>query len=82
MNDETPGITDRQKQLLGFLQAYITEHGYPPTVRESMGAIAAKSTSTVTRELQLLHQLGWIKRGNGSRMITLVDRGADEPGSD
>jgi DNA-binding MarR family transcriptional regulator len=38
-----------------------------------MGVIGAKSTSTVSVRLDSLAEKGWITRGPGPRMITIVD---------
>lgn len=74
MADETiPGLTTQQTRLLRFLRTYTKAEGYPPTVRECLHIGPWKSTSGVAYQLGVLAEKGWIRRGPGPRMITIVD---------
>ena len=55
-------LTDRQRQILDFLTAYVDDHGYPPTVREIGEAIGLASPSTVHAHLANLERAGFMKR--------------------
>ncbi len=69
MNTQLP---ERQKKVLGFLEDYIGENGYPPTVREIGDAIGVTSTSLVSYYLKHLEQKGFIDRAEAiSRGIRL-----------
>lgn len=51
--------TKKQKELLTFIQAFITEHGYSPSYREIMNGLNYTSVATVA-----LHVNSLIKRGH------------------
>lgn len=55
-------LTDRQAQVLAFMQQKLIENGYPPTVREIGGAIGVSSPSTVHSHLTHLEEKGYIQR--------------------
>lgn len=72
-NAPTPELTDQQTRLLNFLQSYIKDNGYPPTVRECLPAGPWLSASAVAYQLNELTVKGRIRRGPGPRMITITD---------
>jgi hypothetical protein len=51
--------TKKQKELLGFIEAFIAEHGYSPSYREIMNGLEYTSVATVA-----LHVGNLIKRGH------------------
>ncbi len=51
--------TKKQKELLSFIEAFITEHGYSPSYREIMKGLNYNSVATVA-----LHVNNLIKRGH------------------
>ena len=51
-----------QKDILSYLNGYINENGYPPSVREICSALNIKSTSTVHGYLKKLENEGIIER--------------------
>lgn len=55
-------LTDKQQQILDFLNTQIREKGYPPSVREICSAVGFKSTSTVHSYLEELRQKGLIEK--------------------
>ncbi|QEK13742.1 winged helix-turn-helix transcriptional regulator (plasmid) [Crassaminicella thermophila] len=55
-------LTERQKEILNFIQKEINTKGYPPTVREICRAVGLKSPSTVHGHLAKLEKKGYIKR--------------------
>ncbi len=72
MND----LTDRQRQVYGFLEDFLDEHGYPPTIREIQHHFGLASTKGVKDHLDRLEAKGYIKRLSGSaRAIELVGAG-------
>ncbi len=55
-------LTDRQKQILDFIDRYVNSRGFPPTVREIKNAVGLQSTSSVHAQLKNLEQAGRIVR--------------------
>lgn len=54
------GINTRV-QMLEAIKAYITQHGYPPTVREICDLTGIASTSTVHYQLQRMFADGTLE---------------------
>jgi repressor LexA len=70
-------LTKRQKELFDFLDSYLAEHGYAPTLEEIGTRFNLNSLATVHKHLTNLEQKGLIRRTwNHSRAIELVPRGA------
>jgi repressor LexA len=55
-------LSERQKKILEFVDAYIEENGYPPSIREIGAAAGISSTSVVTYNLERLEERGYISR--------------------
>jgi repressor LexA len=55
-------LTDRQRQILDFIEAETTERGYPPSVREIGQAVGLTSPSTVHSHLATLQRRGYLHR--------------------
>ena len=67
--------SDKQQRILEFLNAFIDENGYPPTVREICAAVDLKSTATVSYHLNELKRLGKIQsESNKRRAISLPEQ--------
>lgn len=67
--------SDKQQKILEFLNDFIDENGYPPTVREICAAVGLKSTATVSYHLAELSRLGKIQNNSGKRRaISLPDQ--------
>ena len=65
-------LTKRQQQVLDYIESYIREKGYGPTVREIGQAVNLSSPSTVHVHLKALEQKGCIVRDQlKSRSISL-----------
>ncbi len=66
-------LSDRQKAILDFVERFINEQGYPPTIREIGEACNITSTSVVNYNLKKLVAEGWLERAaEKSRGIRLV----------
>lgn len=59
--------TDKQEKILEFLNTYIEEKGYPPSVREICAAVGLKSTATVSYHLNELKRQGRIQGDSTKR---------------
>jgi repressor LexA len=67
-------LTKRQKQLVDFLQDYISEHGYAPTLAEVGQYFGLSSLATVHKHLRNLEQKGVIRREhNHSRALEVAN---------
>jgi len=66
-------LTKRQKQLFDYIDGYIAEHGFAPTLEEIGGRFKLSSLATVHKHLTNLEQKGAITRqANLSRAIEVV----------
>ncbi len=68
-------INDKMQCVLDFVEDYLNDNGFPPSVREICSAIGIKSTASCQYYLKKLEQRGDIKRGpeNKKRSISLTD---------
>lgn len=63
---------NKAEAIFNYMNDFISDHGYPPTVREICAELDIKSTSTVHRYLKELEAEGRISMGeNQNRAITL-----------
>ena len=70
-------LTERQRQILGFIRDQITEHGFAPTVREIGDRFGLHSTNAVTDHLRALERKGAIERtARAARGIRLPEERA------
>ncbi len=66
-------LTKRQKEIVDFLDDYIAERGYAPTLEEIGARFKLSSLATVHKHLKNLQDKGLIKRKwNHSRALELV----------
>jgi len=67
-------ITDRQKEILDFIQDYVEFNGYPPTYREIGKKFNIASTFGVKRHIDALIKKGFLNSSgnNQSRTLSLV----------
>ncbi len=68
-------LTKRQKQMVDFLENYINEHGYAPTLAEMGDYFGLSSLATVHKHLRNLENKGVISREhNHSRALEIHER--------
>ncbi len=66
-------LTRRQKEILDFLNGFIKQEGYAPTIEEIAEHFSLRSLATVHKHLSNLQKKGLIKREwNRSRALELV----------
>ncbi len=66
-------LTKRQGEILDYLIAYLTDKGYPPTIREIREAFGLRSNRGIVDHLKALERKGYIRRAKGSsRAIEIV----------
>lgn len=69
-----PRTSDKQEKILEFLNEFIENNGYPPTVREICAAVGLKSTATVSYHLTELKRQGRVQGdSNKRRAISLPE---------
>lgn len=72
MRDRTR-LSERQRNILNFMEKYIEQHGFPPTIREIGEATGINSTSVVNYNLNKLVSAGYLSRSaRASRGLRLV----------
>ena len=66
-------LTKRQREILDFLNEFIDQHGYAPSLEEVGRRFGLSSLATVHKHLTNLQEKGFIKRAwNRSRSVELV----------
>ena len=66
-------LSTRQQGILDFIHSYLSEHSYPPSIRDIQAACGISSTSVVDYNLQILQRDGYIRRSpEVSRGLELV----------
>lgn len=67
-------LTTRQAEILNYIQQYIREQGYPPSVRDIGKAVGLSSSSTVHGHLSQLERKGYIRRDPSKpRALEILD---------
>ena len=71
-----PKLSRRQQDILEFIQEFMEEHQFPPTVRDIQAGCEISSTSVVDYNLHKLQQNNFLKRlPEVSRGIELIGEG-------
>jgi len=66
-------LSDRQQEILDFLNTFTAKNGYPPSVRDIGNAVGLSSSSTVHSHLNALEDKGYIRRDPSSaRAISVI----------
>ena len=66
-------LTARQREVLSFLNQFLEERGYPPTVREIALHFGLKGPRSPKKRLDALEEKGYIRRRPGkSRAIEVI----------
>ncbi|HUW10733.1 MAG TPA: transcriptional repressor LexA, partial [Anaerolineae bacterium] len=55
-------LSERQVKMLDFIEEFLRDNGYPPTIREIGKAVRISSTSVVKYNLEKLESLGHLHR--------------------
>ena len=67
-------LTEKQKDILNFIESYIEEFGYPPSIRDIQNNCDISSTSVVKYNLDRLQEKGLMNRDSEiSRSISLTN---------
>ena len=66
-------LTKRQREILDYLQDFIHQHGYAPSLEEIGRRFGLSSLATVHKHLTNLQEKGFIKRAwNRSRSVEMI----------
>lgn len=69
-------LSRKQQAILQFIETFLEENDYPPTIRDIQNELGISSTSVVDYNLKALEARGVIRRNSKiSRGIELVNRG-------
>lgn len=78
MSDKRP--SKKQRELLVFIENFITTNGYGPSYREVMRALDYKSVSTVAVHVDGLILRGVLrKKDNSARSLEIVEKEKKQP---
>ena len=70
-------LTKRQREILDYLQDFIQQHGYAPSLEEIGRRFGLSSLATVHKHLTNLQEKGFIKRAwNRSRSVEMIPTNA------
>ena len=70
-------LTTRQREVLRFVQAFTSRHGYAPTIREIRAGIRVESLNSVTCHLAALKRKGYLARGKNKQRSIVVLKNPD-----
>ena len=73
------GLTTRQLKILEVIQSAISTNGYPPTMREIGAAAGLASPASVSYQLNLLAEKGFIRRDENKGRAMEINMPGDEP---
>src|SRR5437762_2112749 len=69
----TKKLSERQKNILKYIEEYVDERGYPPSIREIGDRVGISSTSVVDYNLKVLERDGYLRRDREvSRGLELI----------
>ena len=76
-------VTRRQKEVIDFLESFVTRNGYSPSFEEIARGMGLKSLATVHKHITNLEKKGMLDRvHNRSRSIDVLPPGARSRSSD
>ena len=65
-------VSDKQKNILNFIDIFVEKNGYAPSVREICTGVGLKSTSTVQYHIEKLINSGYLQKDyKKSRALTV-----------
>ena len=69
-----PALTDRQRQMLEYIEHVVNTTGFPPSIRQIGEALGIRSTNGVRSHLKALEKKGYIHRSlRTSRGIAMLE---------
>lgn len=74
-------LTDRQKQVLDIITAYIKRNSCPPSQREIAGELGVNGTLGIMKHLKALERKGFLNRREGSSRGIVLPQPASQAAS-
>ena len=71
----TRGITDKQQEVLYFINKYLNQYGYPPTVREIANGFGFRSPRAAHDHLKALERKGYVRTVHGKPRALEIIKG-------
>jgi len=71
VSEGSPVLYPKQRKVLKYIEGYIAESGYAPTLTEIKNFMGVKALSTVHEHLIKLEDKGFLERTDGRRSIKL-----------
>jgi repressor LexA len=65
-------LTDRQAEILGFIEQFIEENNYFPPYTKIAEGVGLSSKSNLSRYMQVLEDKGYVQRGEIPRATQLL----------
>ena|SRR5690348_3619225 len=78
MSESVVRPTKKQRELLLFIERFISEHGYSPSYREIMNGLYYTSVATVSLHVNSLIRRGHLRKRDRSARSLEVVHGGDE----
>jgi SOS-response transcriptional repressor LexA len=69
--------TEKQVQILCFIQAYVVANEWPPTLREIMQEFCFTSLKGASNHLCALERKGFLFRLSGARQMRITEKGRE-----
>jgi len=66
-------VSDKQKNILNFINIFVEKNGYAPSVREICVGVGLKSTSTVQYHLEKLINSGYLQKNYKKSRALIVN---------
>ena len=67
-----PRTSNKQEEILQYIDQFVTENGYPPSVREIGAAVGLRSTASVSYHLNHLQAKGLVTYEAGKKRALSV----------
>ena len=68
-------LTQRQREILSYIAGYISQQGFPPTLKEIGAHFGISSTNAVSDHLKALARKGYLKRASDRSRAMGITRG-------
>ncbi len=76
-------LSERQRNILKYIQEYVDDRGYPPSIREIGDRVGISSTSVVDYNLRALERDGYLRRdrevSRGLELVGVQKGGRQQP---
>jgi repressor LexA len=68
-------LSDKQRRIISYIDRFLSDRGYPPSIRDIQNGCKISSTSVVDYNLNILESRGYLRRhADVSRGIKLLNK--------